>query len=281
MRFGWFVVQRVLASAGHSSSSAGQSRIFLFFLVMVFAPVAHAAEAQKPSPLKSGVEFASAEVRAMQGDDFGNPGMLWVARGEKLWSEAAGKSSKACAACHGEARSSMKGVAARYPRFDPGAARVVNLEGRINLCRTGSQGADPLPYESDELLALTALLAHQSRGAPVSVALDPRNRGNFERGRDFYHLRQGQMNLSCAQCHDRNWGRKLAAETISQGHGNAYPIYRLEWQSAGSLHRRFRSCLFGVRAETLPAGSPEFVDLELYLAWRAGGLTVETPGVRR
>ncbi len=248
---------------------------------MVYAFAASAAEPQKPTPLKSGIEFASAELRAMQADDFGNPGMLWVARGEKLWSEAAGKSGKPCAACHGDARASMKGIAARYPKVDPGSARLVNLEGRVNLCRTRHQGAEPLAYESDELLALTAFLAHQSRGAPVSVTLDSQNRPNFDRGKDFYHLRQGQMNLSCAQCHDRNWGRKLAAETISQGHGNPYPVYRLEWQSVGSLHRRFRSCLFGIRAETLPAGSPELVDLELYLAWRAGGLTVETPGVRR
>jgi sulfur-oxidizing protein SoxA len=175
----------------------------------------------------------------------------------------------------------MKGVAARYPRVDPGAARLVNLEGRINHCRERHQGAAPLQYESDELLGLTAFVAHQSRGMPVAAALDPQNRGNFERGRAFYHLRQGQVNLSCAHCHDRNWGGKLAAETVSQGHGNAYPIYRLEWQAAGSLHRRFRSCLFGIRAEGLAPGAPELVDLELYLAWRAAGLPVETPGVRR
>ena len=255
--------------------------LFAVFLIWNLALAAPAAEPHKPQPLKSGLEFASAEIRALQADDFGNPGLLWVARGEKLWNEPVGAGNKACAACHGDARQSMKGVATRYPKVDPGAARLVNLEGRINLCRARHQGAEPLQYESDDLLGLTAWVAHQSRGMPVAVTLDPQNRKNFERGRDFYHLRQGQMNLACAQCHDRNWGKKVAAETISQGHSNAYPIYRLEWQSAGSLHRRFRSCLFGIRAAPLPAGSPEYVDLELYLAWRAGGLPVETPGVRR
>jgi L-cysteine S-thiosulfotransferase len=113
------------------------------------------------------------------------------------------------------------------------------------------------------------------------VAVDARNRRNFESGRALYHRRQGQMNLSCAQCHQDNWGKKLGPEVISQGHGVAYPIYRLEWQTMGSLHRRFRSCLSGVRAELLPQGSPEFLDLELYLASREAGLPVETPGVRR
>src|SRR5262245_27578278 len=256
-------------------------RLSAALLFSSLASLALSAEPQRPQPLKSGLDFASPEVRAMQADDFGNPGMLWVARGEKLWSAEAGKAGKSCAACHGDAQKSMKGVAARYPRVDPGAARLVNLEGRINLCRVRNQGAEPLAYESDELIGLTSYVAYQSRGMPVSVALDLQNRKNFERGRDFYHLRQGQMNLSCAHCHDRNWGNKLAAETVSQGHGNAYPIYRLEWQAAGSLHRRFRSCLFGIRAEMLPAGSSEFVRSELYLAWRANGLPVESPGVRR
>jgi sulfur-oxidizing protein SoxA len=251
------------------------------FLVMVFAQAAHAAEAQKPSPLRSGIEFASEDVRKLQADDFANPGMLWVARGEKLWNEPAGNGGKSCASCHQDARASMKGVAASYPRVDPGAARLINLEGRINLCRARNQQALELRYESGELLALTAYVAHQSRGLPVGIALDMQNRKNFERGRELYHRRLGQMNLSCAHCHDQNWGKKLAAETISQGHANAYPVYRLEWQTAGSLHRRVRSCLFGIRAEMFPAGSQELLDLELYLASRTNGLPIETPGVRR
>lgn len=231
--------------------------------------------------LKSGIEFAGADIRAMQADDFANPGMLWVERGGKLWREPAGKSGKSCASCHHDARDSMKGVAARYPAIDPGAARLVNLEGRINLCRGRHQDAEPLEYESGALLALTAYVAHQSRGLPVNVAIDWQNRRNFEHGRELYYRRQGQMNLSCAHCHERNWGRRLLNETISQGHGNAYPAYRLEWQNMGSLHRRFRSCYYGVRAEMLPAGSPEYLDLELFLAWRGRGLPIETPGVRR
>ncbi len=240
-----------------------------------------AAELRRPDPLKSGLEFASADVRGMQADDFANPGMLWVARGEKLWSEPAGRSGKSCASCHGDAAKSMKGVATRYPRIDPGAARLVNLEGRINTCRSRHQQAEPLAYETEALLSLTAYVAHQSRGMAVDVVIDWQNRRNYERGRDLYYRRIGQMNLACAHCHEQNWGKRLLSETISQGHGNAYPIYRLEWQAAGSLHRRFRSCLYGVRAEMLPAGSDEYLDLELFLGWRARGLPVETPGVRR
>lgn len=217
----------------------------------------------------------------MQADDFANPGMLWVARGEKLWREPAGASGRSCASCHGEASASMKGVAPRYPRIDPGAARLVDLEGRINLCRSRNQQAQPLAHESDELLALTAYVAHQSRGMPLAVVVDWQNRRNFERGRALYHQRIGQMNLACTHCHDRNWGKRLLGETISQGHGNAYPAYRLEWQTVGSLQRRIRACFYGVRAEMPPYDARELLDLELYLAWRGTGLSIETPGVRR
>ncbi|HEV2007833.1 MAG TPA: sulfur oxidation c-type cytochrome SoxA, partial [Burkholderiales bacterium] len=154
---------------------------------LVMAANAIAQQAVRPEPLKSGVEFAGAEVRALQHDDFANPGMLWVARGEKLWQEPAGKDSKSCASCHGDAKMSMLGAATRYPLLDPGATSLVNLEGRIMACREQRQRALPLKYESEELLALTAYVRHQSRGMPVKVVIEGQSRKHFEAGRDMYH----------------------------------------------------------------------------------------------
>jgi L-cysteine S-thiosulfotransferase len=233
-----------------------------------------------PSDLRSGKEFVSPETRAQQEDLAVNPGMLWVEQGEKLWREAAGADGKSCASCHGEA-SSLAGVAARYPAYDAKAQRLLNLEARIQQCRVERQKAAPLAYESQPLLSLTALVAHQSRGQPMRVAIDGPARSFFEAGRTLYHEQQGQLDLSCAQCHEQSWGKRLRAERISQGHPNGFPAYRLEWQTMGSLHRRLRACYQGVRAEPPISGSPELVALELYLAWRAQGLAIETPAVRR
>jgi len=232
-----------------------------------------------PGELRSGSAFLGSDLRALQNDAFANPGMLWVERGEKLWSEPAGKGRQSCASCHQDA--SMRGVAASYPKIDKAGGKLVNLEDRINLCRTGRMGAEPLRYESEELLGLTAYIARQSLGLPIATRIDGAARVHFEAGRASYHLRRGQMNLSCAHCHDAQWGKRLLSETISQGHPNAYPAYRMEWQTIGSLQRRIRACLSGIRAEMLPYGSQEYLDLELYLAWRAQGLPIETPGVRR
>ena len=279
-----------------------------FAALLAFGLMGGAALAQQRSialpELRSGSSYMSADIKAMQDDSFANPGMLWVEKGATLWQTAPGSAapagvagasagvaggppapapvpSNACASCHHDASSSMRGVAARYPVFDAKTKQLLNLEGRINQCRSQRQGAAALAYESEELLALTAYVAHQSRGMPMNAVIDRQTRHHFEAGRAMYYRRIGQMNLSCAQCHQENWGKKLGPETISQGHSVAYPIYRLEWQTTGSLHRRFRSCLSGIRAELLPQGAPEFLDLELYLAWRAGTLPIETPGVRR
>ena len=229
--------------------------------------------------LRSGLEFAGTDVRAMQADDIANPGFLWVERGGKSWRD--GASGKSCASCHGDAATSMRGVAAHYPAFDQASGTVIDLDARINACRVRHQGATPLERESDDLLALSAYVAYQSRGLPTAASIDGPARSTFDRGRAFYTTRHGQMNLSCAQCHEQNWGKRLYGETISQGHGNAFPAYRLEWQTLGSLQRRIRACLFGIRAEMPRPGAPELTDLELYLAWRAQGLPLEVPGVRR
>jgi L-cysteine S-thiosulfotransferase len=233
-----------------------------------------------PAERHSDYDLMSAQTRAMQDDDTANPGMLSVLDGEALWGRRDGATNKSCADCHGDARASMKGVAARYPAYSPALGRPIDLETRINLCRTEQQKATPFRFESKELLGLTAYLALQSRGMPIDVASDARTQPFIASGRELFNRRMGQINMSCAQCHDDNWGQKLAGAPVPQGHPNGYPLYRLEWQSLGSLQRRLRNCMSGMRAEPYAYGAPENVDLELYLMSRAQGLKMEAPAVR-
>jgi sulfur-oxidizing protein SoxA len=249
--------------------------------VAIVAVAASAFAGEIPlSERRSGYDFMSRETRAIQDDDTANPGLLWVLEGEALWKRKTGAAGRACADCHGDARASMKGVAARHPSFEAARGRPIGLEQRINVCRTERQQAPPLAWESRDLLALTAYVARQSRGLPIDVAADERARPFLDAGRAAFERRQGQLNLSCSQCHDDHWGRRLAGNVIPQAHPTGYPIYRLEWQGLGSLQRRLRNCLVGMRAEGHDYGAPELVDLELYLMWRARGMTIETPAVR-
>ena len=233
-----------------------------------------------PEDRRSGYELAAPETRAMQDDDSANPGILGVLQGEALWSAKTGTADRSCAECHGDARLGMKGVAARYPAFEPALVRPVDLEQRINRCRIQHQGAEPLAWESADLLALTAFVAHQSRGLPIAASGNVVLQPFFDQGGELFHRREGQLNLSCSQCHDDNWGKRLSGAVIPQGHPTGYPVYRLEWQSLGSLQRRLRNCMIGVRAEPFEYGAPEAVALELYLMGRASGMLLETPAVR-
>jgi sulfur-oxidizing protein SoxA len=248
-------------------------RIVLAAALTLGAMPAHAAEK------RSGYDDASPATRAMQDDDASNPGFLWVQQGETLWSERTGDGGRSCADCHG-AVTVMRGVAARYPTFDRKLGRPITLEQRINECRTERQGAAQLSQDSDALLALTAYVGLQSRGLPMQVSIDGPARPFFAAGEALFSTRQGQLNLSCRQCHDGLAEQRLGGSVIPQGHPNGYPEYRLEWQSMGSLDRRIRNCLMGIRAEPFATDSPELVALEFYLAWRANGLHVETPAVR-
>ena len=199
----------------------------------------------------------------MQDDDTANPAMLAVADGQASWDGR-------CAGCHGDV-SSLRGVAARYPAYDPALGRPVLLEQRV---------AHAGPLADPDLLALTALVGLQSRGLPRAVDATGPAAPFAQAGEALFRTRMGQLNLSCAQCHDDQAGQRLGGARVPQGHPNGYPIYRLEWQSVGSLYRRLRNCMTGVRAEPFAADSAERVALEFYLAQRAAGLAVEVPGVR-
>lgn len=253
--------------------------LFAAAVVASFAALA-TAEAIRPQDKKSGFDFMAPATQAMQQDDLGNPGMLAIAEGESLWQARDNPAGTACAGCHGEAPRSMKGAAIRYPSIDKSSGRLIDLQGRINLCREKRQQAPSFAYESAELVALTAYVAHQSRGmtitSPADAELDP----HVTNGKHLFERRFGQLGLSCAACHDARWGQRLGGSIIPQAHPTAYPLYRLEWQRLGSLGRRLRNCMIGMRAEPFPQGAPEMIELELYLMSRASGLPIETPGVR-
>lgn len=227
---------------------------------------------------RSGYQDMGRALQAMQDDDAANPGMLFVQLGRQHWQKPAGASGKACSDCH--AIADMQGVAARYPAIPGGMDAPVDLETRINICRTERQGAAPFAAESSELLALAAWVAYQSRGRPIDPPDDARLAPFRAQGEALYRRRQGQLNLSCAMCHDDNAGRRLGGATIPQGHPTGYPVYRLEWQTLGSLKRRLRNCLTGIRADAAGYSASEYVALELYLVQRASGMPLETPAIR-
>jgi L-cysteine S-thiosulfotransferase len=262
--------------------------------LLLFAFASSAFAQTSPDRRQSGFAIMDARTQAMQRDDAQNPAMLWVQGGAQLWAQPS-SNGKSCASCHGAAVSqtnafsrppeAMQSVAARYPAIDALLGKPVNLSQRINLCRQRHMSQSALSSEHEDLLSLDSWLGHAARNQPIAAhmkpqSIDPKLEATRKQGEQLFFQRMGQLNLSCAQCHDERAGLKLGASTIPQGHATGYPIYRLEWQGMGSLARRIRGCLTGVRAQPFAAGSEEMTTLEVYLAARAMGMPIETPAVR-
>ncbi len=227
---------------------------------------------------QSGYQLLSPTNQAMQNDMNLNPALFAVMDGEALWKEKSQTNGKSCASCHGDVKQSMRGVFATYPKIMH--QKLQNMEGQINACRTRHQHLPAFAYESKPMLALSTLIALQSRGLPIQATPLGGVKKEHELGKTLYFQRIGQLNLSCAQCHDDRAGLKLGGSVIPQAHPTGYPIYRIEWQGMGSLQRRLRNCLSGVRAESYAYGSNELLQMELYLMHRANGMIIESPAIR-
>lgn len=237
---------------------------------------AQVADARRPGSLDMGPA-----LRAMQSDDAQNPGMLWVKGGVVAWESAPAPGAPSCASCHGSI-DRMRGVAARHPTVVRigSSPRVVTLAERIQSCRTQRQSQPAFQREAPGWLRLETAVAHQSRGMPLAPPDDSDARALSAQGEAIYRQRLGQLDLSCAQCHDDRAGLRLGGAVIPQAHPTGYPVYRLEWQSVGSLQRRLRACMVGVRAQPFDGDDPAWARLELYLMRRAAGMTADAPSVR-
>ena len=229
----------------------------------------------------SGWLYRTDETRALETDSFQNPGMLRVEEGATIWETVEGSEGKSCASCHGDASESMKGIAANFPKWDADAKRPINIELQIDKCRTERMGAEAYKFDKGGQKPLTAFIKNQSLGKPVELDLNAGEmRSWWERGKETYYTRTGQLNMSCASCHEQNSGMYIRADHLSQGQVNGFPTYRLKQADLVSVHNRFRGCIRDTRAEFPAAFSDELMALEVYVTWRGSGLSVETPAVR-
>ena len=244
------------------------------FVVIALA-FSQRVSSQVPTPpiakdaLRSGTTFVSAALRAQQKDDDLNPGMLWVDQGREVF-------ARDCVSCHPKA----EGLAARLPKLALNGS-VVTLEAQINRCQTERVKQPAYAIESQPLLGLATYLAFASRAMSQAVAPDVTRSAAWLRAQNEFTRVQGKLDFNCRSCHDTMYGKRVRNQAISQGHGVGYPAYRVEWQTLGSLNRRLRACFFGMETGVPAASDPILADLELYLAWRAQGLPIEAPAVRR
>ncbi len=240
------------------------------------------AEPQAGSPLKelySGWVFRAPETRAMQADDFENPGMIFVDQALDDWSTAEGTAGKSCADCHGDPES-MAGLRASLPKWNDKAGKLYTLEDYINESRVKYMGAKPWKYGKGKMTSMVGLISLQSRGMVVNVKTDGPAAAMWAKGKEIYYTRVGQLDMSCSNCHEDNYGKMIRADHLSQGQISGFPAYRLKNGRLNSVQARFKGCMKNIRAKPYKVGSDEFRALELYVASRGNGLTVEGVSVR-
>jgi sulfur-oxidizing protein SoxA len=242
--------------------------------------IVKAPEGSPFDQLYSGWHFRSDETQSFQADDFENPAFVAVDQALEQFETVDGAEGKSCATCHEGGAEEFAGLRAGLPRWNANTGKPETLEHIINECRTERLKAEPWKWEAKEMVNMTALIGVQSRGMPVEVQTDGEMSPWFDKGKELYYTRVGQLDMSCANCHENNFGNMIRADHLSQGQTNGFPVYRLKWAGLGSIHRRFKGCMQNIRAKPYKRGSDEFIALELYVASRGAGLSVETPSVR-
>ncbi len=227
----------------------------------------------------SGWHYREDETRDLQRDDFDNPGMVFVDRGIDSWNAAQGAKGESCAGCH-EGPESMKGLRAVTPRVDAETGKLMTVENYVNECVTERMGMEAWGMTGDKMKDMLSLISMQSRGEVVNVAIDGAAAPFWEAGKEIYYTRYGQLEMSCANCHEDNQGLFIRADHLSQGQINGFPVYRLKDAGMLTAQQRFVGCVRDTRAETFKPDSDAFKALELYVASRGNGLSVEGVSVR-
>lgn len=267
-----------LAAIGFATAASAQdSNVMVIEGQTMVTEVAAPAHMENVDTIYSGWRFRRPETQSLQLDDFDNPSFVFVEQAEDLWDTADGSAGKACSDCHADV-ADFAGLKASLPRVDDGD--LVAMEDLVNECRTDRMGADAWKWSGGQMSAMTALISLQSRGMPVDVKIDGAAAPFWEKGKELYYTRVGQLDMSCSNCHEDNYGVMIRADHLSQGQINGFPTYRLKNTKVNTSHGRFKGCMSNIRATPFKEGGDEFKALELYLASRGHGLSVESPSVR-
>lgn len=203
----------------------------------------------------------------------------FVEDGKKMW-ETSFANGKGYADCFGE-----PSVADKYPMWDKEKGMVVTLALAVNECLEAN-GEKPLKYKKGKIASLLAYMNYETRGKLTHVEIpgdDSRAMDAYNKGKQFYYARRGQLNFSCAHCHVYSSGQNIRTDVLSPalGHTTGWPVYRAKWGELGTLHRRFDGCNKQVRAKPFKAQGEEYRDLEYFLTYMSNGIPYNGPSSRK
>ncbi|MFM2068329.1 MAG: hypothetical protein RLZZ584_3238 [Pseudomonadota bacterium] len=235
-------------------------------------------------------------------DKDGNPGLLVIDRGERLYKAAAGPKNVSLERCDfGLGPGVLKGAYAQLPRWFADTKRVQDLESRLVTCMVTLQGRDEkqvktLPFANEtrnennkELEAIAAYVAVQSDGFRLAPPMiHPKEVESVKVGEALYWRQYGPMDFSCATCHSED-GKRIRLQALFNGlnkrHADnvvsSWPTYRVSHNAVRTMQHRMWDCHWQMRLPDIDYGSPAAVALISYLTRQAEGAKLDLPGMRR
>jgi sulfur-oxidizing protein SoxA len=183
---------------------------------------------------------------------------------------------------------SDKPPANEYPYYDAASDDLRTVEADINACLEAN-GEEPIKnLKNGKIARLVAAFREQFNGEKMAVDVSSDGaRAWYEKGKEFYWTKRGQLNFACADCHVHSAGKSIRGDVLSAGlgHTTGFPVYRTKWAVAGkpwgTVHRRYAGCNSQVRAKPFEPQSAEYKALEFYEAAMNTGVPIKVPSQRQ
>lgn len=237
-----------------------------------------------------------AEYRKMLAD--GNPSELYEAEGEELWQKPAGPKNASLEKCDlGLGPGVVKGASAQLPRYFEDTKRVQDLESRLMTCMTTLQGIPESEMVNGtfgkgirkNIEAIVAYVVTQSKGMKINVpASHPKEKEMVALGEKIFFLQGGPMDFSCASCHavDNKRIRMQDLPNLTKQKGAAdgwgsWPAYRVSSGTFWTMQQRLNDCYRQQRMPYPIYGSDATIALSIFMANKANGGEIQTPGLKR
>ena len=172
-----------------------------------------------------------------------------------------------------------------YPYFDEKKKDVVTLTSAVNDCLRDN-GEKEWDTKKGDIANLQAYLVNATTEAgkkfDIKIQSEAAKKA-YENGKEFYYTQRGYLKMSCATCHIQGAGQRVRNEKLSPlvGQITQFPVYRLKWESLGTIERRLSGCIVDQGQVAPKDESTQMKELIYFIAYISNGMAIDGPDIRK
>jgi L-cysteine S-thiosulfotransferase len=172
-----------------------------------------------------------------------------------------------------------------YPYFDEKKKDVVTLTSAVNDCLRDN-GEKEWDTKKGDIANLQAYLVNATTEAgkkfDIKIQSEAAKKA-YENGKEFYYTQRGYLKMSCATCHIQGAGQRVRNEKLSPlvGQITQFPVYRLKWDSLGTIERRLSGCIVDQGQVAPKDESTQMKELIYFMAYISNGMAIDGPDIRK